>query len=513
MLLTSIFEVSAANLIIVSTTIFILLLLSRVFYNLYLHPLAGFPGPWYAASTSLATAITSVINREPQWLLELTKKYGTDRPIRITPNLLLFPKVADMREIYCDPKLNTKSLFYGSGALGPPHLFSTLDADEHRTLRKALGGPQWTMGSLKNIWEPRIDDLITIFTQRMTEFSETKTEIVISDKAAEFAADVLTMLSFTKPWGFVDNQRDEGDYLKSWRKGLPYFGVYNRWNSFRDYVLKSPTLSPYFLPSTNDKTGMGFLASHADKAIKGREIEIEKANGHWQMNNPDLLQYCIDARFPDGSPLNDIQRRAHMTLIIQAGADTTGTAMGCTLRNLMTHPDVLRKAQAEIDAAEAAGKLSRPISYEESRKYLPYCGACIKESMRITPPTPNLLPRVVGPGGKTIGKDFIPAGAEVTSHAYVLPRDTDFYGPDADVFRPERWLEPGRDVELENSLFTFSIGPRVCLGKDIATMEMWKFLPEMVRNFDLKMLEVGKYVVAGGIGYNENLRVQLTRRI
>lgn len=65
-----------------------------------------------------------------------------DHPIRVTPNLLLFPKVADMKEIYCDAKMNTKSLFYGSGALGPPHLFSTLDGEEHRKLRKALGGSQ-----------------------------------------------------------------------------------------------------------------------------------------------------------------------------------------------------------------------------------------------------------------------------------------------------------------------------------------------------------------------------------
>ena len=107
---------------------------------------------------------------------------------------------------------------------------------------------------------------------------------------SQFAADVLTTISFTEPWGFVKNQRDEGDYLTSWRKGLPYFGVYNRWNSFRDYVLKNDTLSPFFLPSTSDKTGMGFLIAHADKAIKEREKKIQEANGDWHMDNPDLLQ-------------------------------------------------------------------------------------------------------------------------------------------------------------------------------------------------------------------------------
>lgn len=49
----------------------------RVFYNLYLHPLAKFPGPWYTSATSFSGAIISVLKFEPQWLLGLTKKYGS----------------------------------------------------------------------------------------------------------------------------------------------------------------------------------------------------------------------------------------------------------------------------------------------------------------------------------------------------------------------------------------------------------------------------------------------------
>lgn len=49
----------------------------RILYNLYLHPLAKFHGPWYAASFSLIPAIISVLRIEPQWLLSLTKRYGS----------------------------------------------------------------------------------------------------------------------------------------------------------------------------------------------------------------------------------------------------------------------------------------------------------------------------------------------------------------------------------------------------------------------------------------------------
>lgn len=75
---------------------------------------------------------------------------------------------------------------------------------------------------------------------------------------------------------------------------------------------------------------------------------------------------------------------------------------------------------------------------------------------------------------------WVPGGAEITSHAYTVQRDKEFYGEDAEAFRPERWLEnKEKGLELEVGQFTFGVGPRVCLGKDVALMEMGKLLPEV----------------------------------
>jgi cytochrome P450 len=61
-----------------------------------------------------------------------------------------------------------------------------------------------------------------------------------------------------------------------------------------------------------------------------------------------------------------------------------------------------------------------------------------------------------------------------------MQRNKGFYGDDADEFSPERWLvSEKRTAELEAAQFTFGVGPRVCLGKDIAFMEMYKLLPEV----------------------------------
>ena len=157
--------------------------------------------------------------------------------------------------------------------------------------------------------------------------------------------------------------------------------------------------------------------------------------------------------------------------------------MGSTLRFLATHPEKKEKAFQEIQAADRDGKLSTPIQYEEAREHLPYFSACIKESMRLNPPATNLFGRVAGKEGKRVDGHFLPPGTEFTSNAYIVQRDPELYAPDPDSFRPERWLESKeKALEYDAASFVFGMGPRICLGKDIALMELWKLLPEVSQN-------------------------------
>lgn len=149
---------------------------------------------------------------------------------------------------------------------------------------------------------------------------------------------------------------------------------------------------------------------------------------------------------------------------------------------MITHPDTLARARAEINAADEAGRLSTPVQYEETRQHLPYFVACIKEGIRLNPPATNLFARLAPTGGKTIDGHFIPEGTEITSHAYTVQRDKGLYGEDAENYNPGRWMvNEKRNFELDAAQFTFGMGPRVCIGKDIALMEMYKLLPEVSR--------------------------------
>ena len=154
--------------------------------------------------------------------------------------------------------------------------------------------------------------------------------------------------------------------------------------------------------------------------------------------------------------------------------------MGCILRFLVTNPSKLAKAREEIDRADKAGLLSAPIQFEETRQHLPYFVGCIREGLRLQPPGTNLYARVVPKEGKVIDGLFVPRGTEVTSYAYCVQRDRKLYGEHPERFEPDRWLEgEKRTFELEAAQFTFGMGPRVCFGKDVAVMEMYKSLPEV----------------------------------
>ncbi|KAI7779521.1 hypothetical protein LA080_000805 [Diaporthe eres] len=490
----------------------------RIIYCLFWYPLRHFPGPWYAACSSLPLGLVSITSKEPDWLMSLVRKYGKDgRPIRITPTLLFFYKASALNDIYWNSKCNTKSSMYGHDALGPRSIFQVTDSQEHKELRKAVGGAPWGVGLIKKNWESRVDNLIRMFLSNQKKPIETGEPVILSDKVAEFAADVLTTIVFTQPWGFLANDRDERGLIRAWRDGLALFGLSQRWRFLREVILPSP-LGPHVLPRESDETGNGWLVTQANREIAERERRMEM--GEPRPDPPDMLQLTLEATvggsgedYGSARPLTPTQKTAHMTLLIQAGVDTTGSGLGATLRLLLTHPHALERVRAEIAAADAKGLLSPVVQYDETRAHLPYMSACIRESLRVNPPIPNILPRLAPRGGIEIDGNFIPAGTEMASQAYVVQRDADVFGAENE-FRPERWLGSEEQVaKMDAAMYVFGMGARVCLGKEIALMEMHKLVPEIVRRFDLEVLEEGKWVVTGGIAsHTPGLKVLIRAR-
>lgn len=108
---------------------------------------------------------------------------------------------------------------------------------------------------------------------------------------------------------------------------------------------------------------------------------------------------------------------------------------------LCKNPRCYNLVQDEIDRMEDSGDLSPIVTFAEANR-MPYLQACMKEAMRLHPAVGMLLERIVPAEGFEIAPGIhLPAGTCIGINPWLPSRDKSVYGPDAEQFRPERWLE------------------------------------------------------------------------
>lgn len=168
-------------------------------------------------------------------------------------------------------------------------------------------------------------------------------------------------------------------------------------------------------------------------------------------------------------------------LQVVAGSDTSATTIRIILLNLFSNPSSYRRLQEEIDDAVASGKISSPIKDAEARR-LPYLQAAIKEGLRIMPPAGGAFFKTVPPGGDVIDGKFIPAGTQIGSSPFGIHHSKAIFGDDAEIYRPERWLESDAEqlAQMTSTVdLVFHYGKYQCLGKTVALMEFNKVIAEV----------------------------------
>ncbi|KAG9197806.1 hypothetical protein G6514_001031 [Epicoccum nigrum] len=182
----------------------------------------------------------------------------------------------------------------------------------------------------------------------------------------------------------------------------------------------------------------------------------------------------------------DYKRIRSETLnVLLAGRDTVASLLSNILWELPRHPEILTSLRNEIQDVCGAD-----LPTYEQLKSMKYLRAIVNEAQRLYPIVPansrealvdTFLPR----GGGTDGTApvLVPKGSYVAWHLYSMQRRGDLFGVDADVFRPERWLEPG--FRPGWAFVPFSGGPRVCIGQNMALYEAMYVVVRFVQEFDL----------------------------
>lgn len=159
----------------------------------------------------------------------------------------------------------------------------------------------------------------------------------------------------------------------------------------------------------------------------------------------------------------DEQRDNRLTMFL-AGHDTTARALTWWCLLMAHHPAALARAQAELDAQDAAGPAA-----DGAVPALPWLDASLKEALRLYPTVPVLpLRRLQAP--VVLGPWTLPAGCLVRIAPWVLQRDARHW-PEPQAFRPERFL-PGAPALPPGAWMPFGAGPRACIGRALAMQEM-----------------------------------------
>lgn len=153
------------------------------------------------------------------------------------------------------------------------------------------------------------------------------------------------------------------------------------------------------------------------------------------------------------------------------------------LLSLLSNPSAFAALRAEIDAGIAAGMLSFPVKDSEA-KAMPYLQAVIREGLRLYPPSTGVVSKEVPQGGDTIHGYKLPAGTQLGENVCSIGRTREVFGPDAHLFRPERWIEAGNDNEkfrmmIATTDLVFGFGKFYCMGRNIALMELNKIFVEV----------------------------------
>ncbi|CAG5053260.1 unnamed protein product [Parnassius apollo] len=178
---------------------------------------------------------------------------------------------------------------------------------------------------------------------------------------------------------------------------------------------------------------------------------------------------------------SDKELREEVLALTVAGTDTSAVAVGYTLKLLAKYPKVQDKVFQELQ--EVFGDSDRPLVKEDLIN-LRYLDRVVKESLRLFPPVPFIIRKVLEDVALPSGR-VLPAGSGIVVSIWGVHRDPKYWGPDAECFDPDRFLPERFNLQHACSYMPFSNGPRNCIGYQYALMSVKTALSAIVRRYKI----------------------------
>ncbi|KAL7931899.1 cytochrome P450 [Trichoderma chlorosporum] len=457
-------------------------------------PLRRFAAPFPAQFSNLW--LLSVCRRGNRYetVDKLHKKLG--KFVRIQPNHVSIADDKAINLVYGHSNGFLKSEFYDAFVSIRRGLFNTRDRSEHTRKRKMVSHTF----SAKSIvqFEPYIHQNLETFVQQMDRLVDTSPhKDTKGQKEAHIdclpwfnflAFDVIGDLAFGAPFGMLEKGADLAE-VRAAPDSPPIYApaieILNRRGEVSATLGCFPALKPYakYLPDPFYSNGLAAIQNLAGIAIACVKRRIDNPP---DVERKDLLARLMEGRDDKGEPLGREELTAEALTQLIAGSDTTSNSSCALLNYVVRAPGVLDKMQAELDAAIPQG-VDVP-TYDMVRD-LPYLAAVINETLRHHSTSGIGLPRQVpldSPGVSICG-EFFTAGTVLSVPTYTMHHSTEIWGPDAEDFNPDRWTDVTQ--RQKDAFIPFSHGPRACVGRNVAEMEMKLIAATWARRYGARAMQ------------------------
>ncbi|KAE9401944.1 cytochrome P450 monooxygenase pc-bph [Gymnopus androsaceus JB14] len=493
-------------------------------YLLDQHHLLTIPGPFLAKFSDLWLTYISVQGHRSETVHSLHEKYGP--VVRIAPNHVSIATPDALQTIYAHGNGALKSNFYDAFVSIQRGLFNTRDRNEHSRKRKLVSH----IFSQKSVLE--FEPHIRMYVGQLLEEWEKIFEAGLKGGKGEegegwvgrdgrvwmdvlpwcnyLAFDIIGDLAFGAPFGMIKAGKDTAPIPASGPSAdltdsknqvqVTHIPAVKILNGRGEYSMSMgclpPSYRPYFKRIPWFAAGAADVKSLAGIAIMAVRRRLQaQASGSLAIRNTDLLEKLQNGKDDNGNPMGRDELTAEALTLLIAGSDTTSNSTCAILYFLAKTPRAQKALHEELDRAvpDPTNGEGLPVTVEDVKAdKLPYLDACINEGLRIHSTSALGLPRIVPEGGMTVeGISFV-EGTVLSVPSYTIHRDTEVWGEDAEEFRPERWLDLDSEKrDLVNKTFNpFSVGPRACVGRNLAFLELQIIVASLVRRWEF-VLEDG----------------------
>ncbi|KAF8088276.1 hypothetical protein N665_0546s0008 [Sinapis alba] len=263
-------------------------------------------------------------------------------------------------------------------------------------------------------------------------------------------------------------------------------------NGFHDSIIGameaagSPDLANFFpflafLDLQGNSKKMKLCTERLFKVFRGfidtKNLEKSLGNNPKNAANSDFLDVLLDEAELDNT---DIE---HLLLdMFVAGTDTSSSTLEWAMAELLANPKTMAKAQAEIERMIGQNGLVQEPDISE----FPYLQAVVKETFRLHPSVPLLLPRKAETDVEIFGY-LLPKDAQVLVNVWAIGRDTNVW-ENPSRFEPERFLGKETDVKgRDYELTPFGAGRRICPGLPLAVKMVSLMLVSLLYSFEWKL--------------------------